>query len=167
MLKWAVCLFRAPYVSSLGCKHRPGAVRLVLAQYLSSLGRTHGPRSMRVALAPYESSLCRTYRPWAVRIVLGCTRRCWAARFRLSHGVGKRSSRWGCPTRRWSPLLYCRGSPGRRGYAGRFVHLRYGVALKDINGEKMKEGRAKTSHDICRGSLRDAPAGPPTSWVPP
>ena len=132
-------------------------------------------RRPHVVVGPYMLWLCRMHCCWAVRVVvgvyvllLGCTRCCcWAAHFRRSHGVGKRSSRWGCPTRRWSPLLYCRGSPGRRGYAGRFVHLQYGVALKDINGEKMKEGRAKTSHDICRGSLRDAPAGPPTSWVPP
>ena len=159
VLKWAVCLFRAPYASSLGCKHRPGAVRVVLGPYESSLRSTcrlwavrvalgtyawsssHAcrPGAVRMVLGPYVSSLCRTYRPWAVRIVLGpyvsswavrvvvglyaslmgCTRRCcWAARFRRSHGVGERSSRWGCPTRRWSPLLYCRGSPGRRGYAG-------------------------------------------------
>ncbi len=172
VLKWAVCLFRAPYASSLGCKHRPGAVsvvlgsyesswavsvvlgsyesswgrkrrpgavRVVFAQYLSSLGRTCRPGAVRMVLEPCVSSWRRTHGPWAVRIILvlyvsswavrvvvglyasllGCTRCCcWAARFRRSRGVGERSSRWGCPTRRWSPLLYCRGSPGRRGYAG-------------------------------------------------
>ncbi len=118
MLKWAVCLFRAPYASSLGCKHRPGAVRVVLGPYDSSLCSTCRLWAVRMVLEPCVSPWRRTSHLCVVRIVLGCTRRCWAARFRLSHGVGKRSSRWGCPTRRWSPLLYCRGSPGRRGYAG-------------------------------------------------
>ncbi len=228
VLKWAVCLFRAPYASSLGCKHRPGAVsvvlgsyesswavsvvlgsyesswgrkrrpwavRVVLAQYLSSLGRTcrpgdvrmvlepcvsswrrtHGPWAVRIVLVSYVSSLGRTYRPGLYAPLLGCTRRYWAVHIVV---VGL----YAFAVRTASVNVH-QGGAAQRGVGhpsciavvrrvvvvtrGRFVHLRYGVALKEISGEKMKEGRAKTSHDKCRGSFRDAPAGPPTSWVPP
>jgi hypothetical protein len=47
---------------------------------------------------------------------------------------------------------------------------KYGFATsalgKAISRGKWEQGRAKTSHDECRGSFCDAAAGPPTSWVP-
>jgi hypothetical protein len=128
------------YASSLGHKRRRWAISVVVGPYASSLGRMHHHCAARVVIGPYGASLGRTCR-------------------RL-HRVGNRSSTRGCPT--WDVV---RGLPHRR--RGRFVHLSYGVELKGISGEVMEGRRAKTSHDKCRGSFRDAPAGPPISWVPP
>src|SRR6266567_96113 len=151
---------------------RPCAIPVVFGPYVSPWGHTHGPRAMRVALVPYESSLCCTYCPWAVRIILGCMRHCWGVRAVVGlhtfaictasvndHQGGAAQCGIGHPS---CIAVVCWVVVVTWGW---FVHLQYGVALKDINGEKMKEGRAKTSHDICRGSISDEPAGTHTAWV--
>jgi len=48
-----------------------------------------------------------------------------------------------------------------RGYARR-IYGRVGSG-----GDKWEEGVGKTNHDFHRGSFRNAPVGPPISWVPP
>ena len=47
------------------------------------------------------------------------------------------------------------------GYARR-VYGRVGSV-----GDKWEEGVGNTNHDFHRGSFRNAPVGPPISWVPP
>jgi hypothetical protein len=42
-----------------------------------------------------------------------------------------------------------------------------GVRLETSVGGNWEEGVGKTNHDFHRGSFRNAPVGPPISWVPP